>query len=108
MGLSGDLRDFHLSEVLQILVMGRKTGVVELGSGNGAASPDRVWLRNGRVVHAERADGSEGVSALVEMLHTTEGRFLFESSAPTEAEGRVTIDRSLEGLLLEASAHGQE
>ncbi|MHB0978499.1 MAG: DUF4388 domain-containing protein [Thermoleophilia bacterium] len=102
LGLSGDLRDFGLSEVLQILVMGRKTGVLELAeAGNGVHG--KVWLVQGRVVHATRNGDLEGVAALLEMLHQAEGRFSFEASSVPETEGPVTINRTLDGLLLEAS-----
>ncbi len=108
MGLSGDLRDFDLSEVLQILVMGKKTGVLELADPDDAGVYGKVWLRQGRVAHAERRFGSVGVAALVDLLRTGEGRFSFETSLSHGSEIPVTIDRSLESLLLEASASDQE
>lgn len=108
MGLSGDLRDFDLSEVLQILVMGRKTGVLELAEEGNGGVHGKVWLVQGRVVHAARNEDLEGVAALVEMLHRAEGRFSFEASSVPEPEGPVTINRTLDGLLLEASMDGLE
>lgn len=108
LGLSGDLRDFDLSEVLQILVMGRKTGVLELAEEGNGGVHGKVWLVQGRVVHAARNEDLEGVAALVEMLHRAEGRFSFEASSVPEPEGPVTINRTLDGLLLEASMDGLE
>lgn len=108
MGLSGDLGDFDLSEVLQILVMGRKTGVLELTESGDGRAVGKVWLLQGRVTHAEKGEGAEGVAALVEMIRSATGRFVFETSDPAESEGPVTIDRSLDALLLEASADAAE
>lgn len=104
MGLSGDLRDFDLSEVLQILAMGKKTGTLELADAPDGGGRGTVWLRDGRVMHAERGPALEGVAALMDLLSTTPaGRFSFQASAWTDLEVPVTIDRTLEGLLLEAS-----
>ncbi|MHB8868436.1 MAG: DUF4388 domain-containing protein [Thermoleophilia bacterium] len=108
MGLSGDLRDFDLSEVLQILVMGKKTGVLELADPSNGGVYGQVWLRQGRVAHAKGRSGSVGVAALVDLLHTGEGRFSFETSLSHGSEVPVTIDRPLESLLLEASGSDQE
>lgn len=107
-GLSGDLKDFDLSEILQILVMGRKTGVLELAEADNGGAHGKVWLVQGRVVHAIRNGDMEGVEALVEMLHHREGRFSFEATSVPEPEGPVTINRTLDGLLLEASMVGPE
>ena len=103
MGLSGDLRDFDLSEVLQILAMGKKTGILELADAADGGDRGSVWLRDGRVMHAVRAPDLQGVPALMDLLSTARGRFSFESATPSDPETPVTIDRTLEGLLLEAS-----
>ncbi|MHB1342983.1 MAG: DUF4388 domain-containing protein [Thermoleophilia bacterium] len=108
MGLSGDLRDFDLSEVLQILVMGKKTGVLELADPSNGGAYGKVWLRQGRVAHAEGRCASVGVSALVDLLQTGEGRFSFETTLSHGSEVPVTIDRPLESLLLEASGSDPE
>lgn len=86
--------------------MGKKTGVLELfGSGNGDVH-GKVWLVQGKVTHAESHEGSEGAPALIRLLHSAAGRFSFETSAVAGSEARVTIDRSLDVLLLEASMDG--
>ncbi len=108
MGLSGDLRDFELSEVLQILVMGKKTGILELTDPSNGGVYGTVWLRQGRVAHAERRFGANGVAALVDLLRTGEGRFSFETHDSHEPGVPVTIDRPLDSLLLEASMSDQD
>jgi hypothetical protein len=53
MELSGNLTDFALSDILQILALSRKTGIVVVENG---AIQGRIVLENGRVVFASSSD----------------------------------------------------
>jgi len=108
MGFVGDLRDFSLKEVLQILVLGRKTGKLTIGEEKNGDGAGLIALLQGRVVHAEMPGGGEGVRALVAMLDVNEGRFRFETVEPDGFDAPTTIERTLESLLLEATQAGLE
>ncbi|MCZ7662018.1 MAG: DUF4388 domain-containing protein [Thermoleophilia bacterium] len=101
MGLSGDLEEFGLAELLQVLVMGKKSGVLMLDRG---LTPGGVLvLSDGRLTHAAMEGGAEGEPAFFEMLHISSGLFTFHGGRDEETAGfPTTITRSVEGLLLEA------
>jgi predicted component of type VI protein secretion system len=91
----GDLAEIPPFAVLQLLEMGRKTGLLRIDSD---ATPGKLWLRSDPI-HAE-TKSQVGFDAAVALVHATAGRFAFEpNAAPPEA----TIEASVTHLLLEAS-----
>jgi len=92
----GDLAEIPPFAVLQILEMGRKTGLVRIDSDT---SPGRLWLRGGNPIHAE-TKSQVGFDAAVALVNATAGRFAFEPNAPLPD---ATIEASVTHLLLEAS-----
>ena len=92
----GDLEEIPPFAVLQILEMGCKTGLLEL---SGDQDAGRLWLANGRPVHAE-AGKQIGFDAAIAMANTARGRFRFE---PQIDAPRATIQASVTQLLLEAA-----
>lgn len=92
----GELEEMPVFVVLQMLEMGRKTGLLEVDTDSG---PARLWLGDGQPFHAatEKSSGSEATLALV---GAARGRFRFDASAPLP--GR-TLTCSMTELLLEAS-----
>jgi hypothetical protein len=62
MELSGDLADFPLADILQILALSRKSGTLSLGSGplNGT-----IVVEQGRITHASLAPGHTFAARLV-------------------------------------------
>lgn len=92
----GDLAQIPPFAVVQILEMGRKTGVLELDS---AGSCGRLWFQGGDPVHAE-TQGQLGFDAAISLVHASKGRFRFE---PTLEPPQRTIEASVTQLLLEAS-----
>ncbi len=94
--LRGELSEVPSFAVLQILEMGRKTGVLEIVS---ERVEGRLWLHEGAPVHAE-AKGVLGFDAAVALVNATTGGFSFEASATTPEH---TIRCSATQLLLEAS-----
>ncbi|HBZ71330.1 MAG TPA: hypothetical protein DEP35_17005 [Deltaproteobacteria bacterium] len=94
--LRGELAEIPSFAVLQILEMGRKTGVLQITS-DGAEG--RIWLEDGAPVHAE-AKTLLGFDAALSLVSAVKGRFAFESgAAPPERTIRSTVTE----LLLEAS-----
>ena len=68
MGLAGNLGEFHLGELLQVLSMGRKTGVVTI---KGDVASGRLTLVSGRVVDAAIDDGGAGRGSLLRAAAAT-------------------------------------
>lgn len=97
----GDLAEIPPFAVLQLLEMGRKTGLLRIDS---EATPGRLWFRAGDPIHAETKN-QVGFDAAVALVHATSGTFAFEpNAAPPEA----TIEASVTHLLLEASRQRDE
>jgi pSer/pThr/pTyr-binding forkhead associated (FHA) protein len=92
----GDLAEIPPFAVLQILEMGRKTGVLQLDA---TTAPGRIWLSGGDPFHAETKD-QVGFDAALALVSVDAGRFTFE---PLLDLPEKTIDASVTQLLLEAS-----
>jgi len=99
MALAGDLSDFGLAELLQILSMGRKSGTLSL---TGDRSSGTLTLASGRLIAADVAGGPVGEPAFFSLFRNTSGSFRFETADgdPLPAQ---TVNRPLESLLLEAT-----
>jgi pSer/pThr/pTyr-binding forkhead associated (FHA) protein len=92
----GDLAEIPPFAVLQILEMGRKTGLLRIDSDQ---TPGKLWLHRGDPVHAETKD-QIGFDAAVSLVHASLGQFAFEPHATPASQ---TIEASVTQLLLEAS-----
>ena len=92
----GVLAEIPPYAVLQILEMGRKTGLLAIDAEAGLG---RLWLRDGAPIHAETKDQS-GFDAAMTLVGATSGRFAF---TPQFDSPDPTIDASITELLLEAS-----
>ena len=95
-GVSGDLAELELVELLQVLAATGRT--VRISLEQSGETVGEMSLEQGRIVHAVN-DEMEGVAAFNALLTLTEGRFTVESSEPHSTR---TIDVPLESLLLEA------
>jgi hypothetical protein len=98
MSLSGDLTEFGLTELLQVLSMSKKSGVLVL---RGDVAHGTLTLLNGRLVDAEVESGPVGEAAFFTLLEVRQGRFVFRGEV--DEEGRRSISRTLDSLLLDAS-----
>ena len=92
----GDLAEIPPFAVLQILEMGRKTGVVQIDCEEGLG---RLWLIDGCPVHGE-TKSQKGFDAAMALVNSTAGRFSFE---PEVRPDETTIEATVTELLLEAS-----
>ncbi len=92
----GDLAEIPPFAVLQILEMGRKTGLLRIDSDK---APGKLWLRGGDPIHAETKN-QIGFDAAVALVHASTGHFAFE---PNVAPPEPTINATVTHLLLEAS-----
>jgi len=92
----GDLSEMPIFVVLQMLEMGRKTGLLEVETDRG---PARIFLGDGQPLHAE-TEKAQGMDAALVMVGASRGRFRFDANAPLP-ERKLEI--SMTELLLEAS-----
>jgi DNA-binding response OmpR family regulator len=99
--LEGNLAQIPLTDLLQILSVNRRSGVLAIE--RGAVQAD-VSLREGRVVDA-RFGLAGAEKALWRLLTQHEGQFAF---APGEPPGTDRIDRRLDDLLLEGLRQADE
>ena len=81
-GITGDLENLGLPEIVQTLVMGMKTACVTLRS---KRRKGRIWFANGEAKHAE-APGLEGEGAFFEMVGWDKGEFVIEHGSTCDEE----------------------
>ena len=92
----GSLAEIPCFAVLQILEMGRKTGLLQIESELG---PGKLWLAAGAPVHAE-TKLQKGFDAAASVVNMSAGHFTFE---PHRDAPEHTIQASVTELLLESS-----
>jgi len=92
MALRGNLKDFNLTQLLNVINLARKTGALTLSGPEGAAV---VFFKEGRLVYAAR-DGQE--TPLTTMLLRA-GRLTEEQARTIQQRSDVASDKEL-GLLL--------
>jgi len=98
--LSGNLADFDLLSVMQMLLTSGRTGKLHLEHPRGGD----VWIESGEVVHAV-ALGRTGEDALSIIASLKEGRFAFDQNAQSP-EKTVTLRREslLTRMVMEGDA----
>ncbi len=94
-GISGSLAEMGFSELIQVLVAGKKSGRLSLRLGDQAGD---VYLAEGEVVQAA-LDEQVGEEAFLALFGSTDGEFTFDSS---QAAPEVAITRPTQELLQEA------
>ena len=100
MGLTGEMRGFHLPELLQVLGQGKKTGVLTL---HGGVAEGTLTLHNGRLV-AARVGAVSGEEAFFALLRNLDGRFSFVATPSEARDPPSEAMRPLEVLLLDATS----
>lgn len=96
MELWGNLKDFSLPDVIQLVGFGRKTGVLMVEHGGRGS---RLYFEEGNVVHAVSGD-TEGESAVYRLFRVEEGEFRFKAESPSD---RRTIFMDPTNLVMEAA-----
>jgi len=93
-GITGDLENLALPDIVQTLVMGMKSACVTLTS---AESTGKIWFDNGQARHA-KVGRRTGEEAFFEMVRWTEGEFVIEHGVSTD---KATLERDAMFLLME-------
>ena len=91
---AGDLAQIPPCAVLQVLEMGSKSGVIEIGAGGDTT---RIWFKGGVPVHAASSK-LLGFEAALGVVNVAEGRFRFE---PQTVDVEATINCTVTELLME-------
>lgn len=101
MALKGNLRDFSLHQLLNLINLAHKTGALfvlpepALNGASGRAAPASLFFREGRLIHASFA----GKSARLTDILVQVGRLTPEQAHAVRARSRIDTDKEL-GLLL--------
>jgi hypothetical protein len=96
MAFQGSLAELHLPDIIQLISVSGKTGVFHLTDG---ALKGRIFLNDGKIVHAELDDVS-GEEAVYALAIWSQGDFRFEPGIATDQR---TINKSNTNLLMEAA-----
>jgi hypothetical protein len=94
--LRGNLKDFSLPDIIQLVGFGRKTGVLRVVCAGGGAA---LFFEEGNVIHAE-FPGAEGEKAVFSLFRVPHGEFRFQTNVPSPAR---TIAMDPTNLVMEAA-----
>ncbi len=95
-GLQGNLKDFDITDILQLIHMNKKDGCLEIKTNDDIG---KIFFQNGVVIHAETNDNT-GENAIKKILMWSEGDFIFQADVHTD---RKTIELPIQHLMLEAA-----
>jgi hypothetical protein len=96
MSFQGSISELPVPDIIQLVSVSGKTGMFLLLRGSERGS---IYLRNGRIVHAE-VDGVSGEEAVYTLAIWSTGDFQFTPGKESET---VTIDKTNTSLLMEAA-----
>lgn len=101
MALEGNLSDFGLADLFQLIGLGQRTGCLEIKGKNGSGE---IYFDNGFIVHA-RANTVEAENSVYLMFNWLEGKFIF---IPDKKSAKNTIMWDWQNLILEAARRSDE
>lgn len=96
MALQGNLEDFELTDVFQLIQLGQKDGGLRIQSDNDVGI---VYFKGGMVIHA-KTNTFLGEPAIDSILSWKKGRFVFN---PGEETLENTVDLPIQQVILEAA-----
>lgn len=96
MELWGNLKDFSLPDVIQLVGFGRKTGVLSVESPQASS---RLFFHDGNIIHAELGN-TEGEEAVYRLFRLLDGEFRFRAEVRPQ---RQTIFMDPTNLVMEAA-----
>ena len=95
--MRGTLDTIGLEDVLNLLGMNRKTGLLRI---KGEGFQGMIHLKDGQVVHGE-TNRYKGIDAVYSILHCNEGSFEFLQT--TSVANKETVHRHLHDLIMESA-----
>ncbi len=100
--LKGDLSQFSVIDLSQVLVQGNKTGQLSI---LGEPTSGQIFFYCGAIVHADLGDGRTGVHALPALLKLKSGQFQFNFDVSSPA---ISIEGDAMGILMDACRMADE
>ncbi|MEN3044002.1 MAG: DUF4388 domain-containing protein [Candidatus Hydrothermales bacterium] len=97
MALEGTLEDFELTDILQIIQMGKKDGLLFIEHPSGEKA--RIYIENSKVIHAE-CGGEYDELAITKIFEWNKGKFKFEVG---QVAPKKTINMPIPTLIMEAA-----
>ncbi len=96
MPIKGNLKDFKLEEVVQMITAGKKSGKLEI---NSKGRRYRVYFKNGEILHAS-APFSNGEDAIKDIFLEENGRFEFIQNIvlPPKTINKSTMEIIFNGM----------
>ncbi|MCK4250445.1 DUF4388 domain-containing protein [candidate division WOR-3 bacterium] len=96
MALQGNLEDFELTDVIQLIQLGQKDGGLQIQIDEDIGV---MYFKNGMVIHA-KTNFLRGEPAIDSILSWKKGRFVFN---PGEEAVENTVDLPIQQVVLEAA-----
>jgi len=96
MALQGNLEDFELTDVFQLIQLGQKDGGLRIQSEDDVGI---VYFKDGIVIHA-KTNSIQGETAIDTILSWKKGRFVFN---PNEETLKRTVNLPIQQVILEAA-----
>ena len=96
MALQGNLEDFELTDVFQLIQLGQKDGGLRIQSDDDVGI---VYFKGGIVIHA-KTNSIQGEAAIDSILSWKRGRFVFN---PNEETLERTVELPIQQVILEAA-----
>jgi hypothetical protein len=96
MSLAGDLQDFEITDVFQLIQLGQKDGTLRIQAADDVGI---VYFKNGMVAHAQ-TNAVQGEPAIDIILSWKKGRFVF---TPGQDIQQHTVDLPIQQVILEAA-----
>ncbi|SLM30226.1 hypothetical protein MTBBW1_2160006 [Desulfamplus magnetovallimortis] len=104
-GLSGSLEENSIPELLQMLNLGRKTGVISFTfPKTGKAS---ISFLNGELIAAKYGESQKDIGAFYHILEESKGRFTYVSELPENDRGKTPFGHFMR-LLMEGISRVDE
>jgi hypothetical protein len=101
MALEGNLQDFVLTDVIQLVHMGKKNGALKVNTDEGDGT---IYFQEGLAVHATSST-LVGDKAICRVLQWHSGRFVFE---PDLKANLKSVESSIQQLVLEVARQTDE
>lgn len=96
MSLAGDLQEFEITDVFQLIQLGQKDGILRIQTANDIGI---VYFKNCMVAHAQ-TNTIKGEPAIDVILSWKKGHFVFNPGEETEQH---TVDLPIQQVILEAA-----
>lgn len=96
MALQGNLEDFELTDLFQLIQLGQKDGGLRITAGSDVGV---VYFKDGMIIHAKTSH-YQGEPAIDSILSWEKGEFIFD---PTHETTEHTVDMPIQQVMLDAA-----